>query len=549
MSLTDDQVFDLKLDLVDALLKAFSSEGDLEFVVKRSLRTGLNGIIQNAESFGVTVDKVVESAAANGKLLDLTVGSALRKPGCSELKRFISQNLENLLIVNPNELLNEAMITSLVSVLRPFAQMQDFAEQVLSATRETIGDLETKAPKLREQLRHREFSGSVKLLVLFELYLFKLSRNYDGCSPIVLFVENLAQLTSGSIPASLKQWLDDLPPALRPPQLSEQSLEPPLERPLDAFLKNPQASFLVVVEAFETAECGVSGYVVSRMGSDDPNPEFESVALEMCSVDDSTGESSCSSQGTFEQIKEAFPEWLDKAMEAIKSRGLLLQKKYHLQACPSFDITVEFWLPFDYLSAATETWNIYDLLANRKTKGRVVGKQYKVLVRSYDRLKVPEAFLKLNEIWQKIQSDSPSEGLVASDIQLPYCLDCWSQAEVESVQVKKAVPGLSMVYPICDSQYLQQREKLFAWMLNNGVPLLLWSRHKDLSKARQDALAQEMEDWLASADVAQIEQLFETILQARKRPEGSLLALWCDEPRSIAELTNIRGNKRRRLRA
>ena len=100
MGLTDDQIFDLNLDLVDALIKAFTTEEDLNLMVKRSLRTPLNKIKQNAQGYEATVDKVVEWAMANGKLRALVIGASQRNADNPNLKKFSEERVCKIICVN-----------------------------------------------------------------------------------------------------------------------------------------------------------------------------------------------------------------------------------------------------------------------------------------------------------------------------------------------------------------------------------------------------------------------------------------------------------------
>ena len=455
------------------------------------------------------------------------------------------ENLEKLLFIDPISLPRDDLLVALIQSLKLINGTVNFEEVLLSACTQTLPDIDTSAPDLRAQLTNHELSPVVKWLILLELFLKTWERNEGGQLYIVLFVQNLACLVNETIQTALNQWLLNLPEAIRPaPSTSKADLYP--DRPTDEMLRMPQAHFLITVEPFETVdnEYGVNGYVITRLGNDKRYTKIESIPLPAPTPEEPNHASPAPSSYTLKQIKEAIPDWLAKATEVIFNQSVKIQKSYDLELPPAFNMTVEFWLPFEHLSADTEIWKVYGQPTRLKRRSLTLGKEYRVVVRSYDRFIDLRALSKLNQTWQTLLalSQNPSGALASQK-----CFDCWTQWEELQKQVQHAAIGVSLMCPICAQHYQRQREDLFAWMLEKGIPLVLWSRCADLKEDRKVELKQKMQGWLTTASLAGLDQFFDTIKKARAESDNHQLALWCDEPKRLIELKQFRD--RGRLRA
>lgn len=548
MELSDDRLFELKLELVDVLLDAFDSLESLEFMVKRSLRTALNKIVQSVQSYETTVDKVVEWADSQGKLRALVIGASIRSPQNPRLTGFIDSNLQPLLALEPMALGEADLLLSLLKILRTVGQSEGFEQDIFSACRQTLSNIDTRAPKLNQQLNNRQLTTAVKWLIVLELLLITWPRDDSGQLHIALFARNLAQLTTGKNSSNLTQWLDELPPDIQP--RSHQPISGPVvpqlysEQPSETDLKTLSASFLITVEPFETFDYlyGVHGYVVTRLGDEDRFTKIESITLQEPTDKELSGY-------TLKHIETMFPEWLLQATDAIAWQGDTIRKYYTLDYPPRTEITVEFWLPFEQLGNATETWKIYGQPSRLKKLTRFVGKEYRVVVRCYDRFSDSEALSQLTETWQLINktSDKNADAMINGSQGYDFLEN--AQWQMLSKQVRAAVLGPVLTCPICAQKYNQQREALFIWMLEEGIPLILWSRCLDLKEEQAHQLMQTMQKWLTNADQQRLGHLFEVVKQARGETSDYQFALWCDEPRRLIELKDFLEEDGRRLQA
>ena len=553
MGLNDDQIFDLSLELSDALGKAFTNEESLGLMVARSLRTPLNRIKQNAQSYEATVDKVVEHAISVGKVLNLVIGASQRNPKNPQLRKFSQDKLRELFLVGKSNLLNDDLnddlLALLIQALKPISGNEEFKKTVLPACTQTFPDIDTSAPDLREQLCNDALSDATKWLILLDLFLNNWGHNSDEQLYIVLFVQNLKFLTKGSVQTALTQWLNDLPKSIRPAsQVLEQKIYP--ERPSDEALKKIQAYFLLTVEPVETSDSDkyrINGYVITRLGNEDRYTKIENILLHVPVTQEANESLKMEPYYTIEQVNHNLPDWLLKANELIENQSIEIQKSYNLELPPVADLTIEFWLPFEHLITATETWSIYGEPIRLKQLTSILGQEYRVLVRSYDRFSEPRSLNELIRTWREL--GSPSQKPVNTDITLtstPH-LECWNDWKSLQEELKQIYLSLSLTCSLCTQDSKKQREALFSWVLKKGIPLVLWSRSVDLTDEQKAALKQKMQGMLTADTFNQLEHLFETIRLSRTVDTEEQLALWCDEPKRLIELKNFR--EKGRLRA
>jgi vWA-MoxR associated protein C-terminal domain/Effector-associated domain 1 len=510
--------------LCKALEAAISEEETLEQLMLFSLDELLSNI-PKAKTYRALILNVVKWAESKGKIRQLIIAASLENPGNALLQQFVKSCLHVILDLSPLSLTDNTLLASLIQEL---TGIRDFTGIVLSACSQTLPDLEISSPKLRKQLLNNEISYEVKWLILLELFLITWEHNAKGTLYIVLFVQNLKFLATGEAQARLTQWLNNLPESIRPvSQVLEQKIYP--ERPSNEALKRLQAYFLITVDPLVTSEpdrYGVNAYLVTRLGNEDRYTKIENMPLQL------------EPDYTFKQIEDNLPDWMIKVNESIGNRGIEIQIDYRLELPPVAELTVEFWLPFNHLSTPAETWKIYEQPTLLKRRNLALGEKYRVTIRSYDRFIDPDAFNNLNRTWQKWTN--------LSAVPNTHHLDCWNHWESLRQQLQDSCLSLSLTCPVCVEEYQQQREKLFAWILTEGIPLVLWSRAVELTDEQMAALKQRMQTMLTADIINQLEQLLEQVKQARTNTNDKL-ALWCDEPKRLIELKKFR--EKGRLRA
>jgi hypothetical protein len=542
MALTAEQYKALR----EALVSAFPNDDHLAMMLQDEVSPPLS--ISSADTYPLRVFRLVNTAGGEGRLRELVIGASRAKPGNPDLKRFVQENLQSLLEVDSNSLSTD-LLSSLIHCLN---SITDFAEGILDACTQTLPDLDVNHPTLIKQLLNNDLSTDVKWLIVLELFLKTYGRNSENELYIIKFVQNLQCFAVGASKSALKTWLTDLPEELRPTQTVSKQLTS-LSRPSNEALKNLQAYFLITVDypeiTTQTGKFGINGYLISRVGNDKELTKFQVITLQSPPDETSTQtiEEKQQKKGLFctlQQIEHCLPDWLLQVQKVIANRCTELQNEFSLDLPPVSDLTIEFWLPFDHLAAAADTWTVYSEPVSKKQRNLVVGKEYRVVVRSYDRFISSKAFNELNRTWQNLNDFLQKPSDTASVKQRFEHVERWERlTAIQQQFMNQPFLGLTLTCPLCSEQYQTQRNELFGWILDAGIPMALWSRCSDLVEADHQ---KEMHKLLTADTLCQLDQLLEDQLLEQikktrklandKQPLGHHLAIWCDEPKRLIEL-------------
>jgi hypothetical protein len=521
-------------------------QDDLERFLLYKLEEELRNISRQ-DTYPNVIFNLVKWARDHSKLRDLVIAASIENPGNPELRDFVEQHLQLLLELDSNPISSESL-SSLIQLLK---SINDFDGIILSASAQTLPDLDINHPDLRKQLVSNELIPAVKWLVLLELFLKRYGSNVDGQLHIVTFIQNLEILIDGASKTALTRWLHDLPGELQP--AAPESSTAHQARPSDAALRNPQVHFVITVEPPEitaqTEQYSVTGYLIIRLGDDEQFTQFHVLSLSPPLSTDSD-EATVSRQQTkaifctLQQIEKCLPDWLLQAQTAIHTQCTELQRTYQLEFRPVYDLTVEFWVPFEHLTVDADTWKIYGKPVRFKRPGLLVGQEYRVVVRSYDRFDDPDALNELTRTWQAIESLSLSSSDTPTGSRNVHHLDSWPRWAALRQQVQQQQQqvclGLSLTCPLCLQEHKSQREDLFAWILEKGIPIALWSRCPDLADTRKAGLQQKMQTMLTTDILSQLDQLLENLKQTRNSAPEDQLTLWCDEPKRLIGLKQFR---------
>jgi len=528
-----------------ALMSAFPEVDNLALLFEDDLDVPLNQIVNVHKFYEKVIADAIKWAESEGKLSQLIDIALQNKPDNPELKSFVKENLQMLLELDANSLSSE-FLSSLIQCLN---SITDLASCILPACIQTLPDLDVNHPTLREHLLNDNLSAAVKWLIVLELFLKTYGKNAQGDLYIILFVKNLLALTPDQL--ALRNWLNQLPGELQPTPPSEPEINSPIRPDLER-LKNLQAYFLLMVEPPEittqTDKFGINCYLISRVGNDNELTNFQAITLQPLCEENSpeTLELRQQKQGlscTLQQIEDTLPDWLLQVQQIIDNRCTELQTNFNLDFRPVYDLTVEFWLPFEHLVAPADTWKIYGKPVRLKRRNLFVGKEHRVVVRSYDRFSDPDALNELNRTWQNLNDFLPASLDTADTVQPRFeQVDCWDRlTTIQRQLVNQPFLGLTLICPLCLDDYQEQRENLFAWILEAGIPMALWSRCSDLAD-----LSQKMQELVTGETCCQLdqlleEQLLEQIKKTRKLANddqhlGHHLAIWCDEPKRLIEL-------------
>ncbi|MBE9070986.1 hypothetical protein IQ260_30575, partial [Leptolyngbya cf. ectocarpi LEGE 11479] len=215
-------------------------------------------------------------------------------------------------------------------------------------------------------------------------------------------------------------------------------------------------------------------------------------------------------------------------------------------AIPSYELTVEFWLPFDLmLDLKADSWKIKSQKRGRSRTSVPLGSKHKVVVRSFDRYDVKSDYNNLVKTWNKLNSYSITKSdfnIVTTKI---VYLSCW--AKLESLLQASDPYKLGMAIACSLNSEKQKKDKLIEKILDSGIPIVVWSRDRNLEN-----LEKNMCSLFNLAHLTDDSHLLEKISNIRKfaddqQPLGYHLGVWCDVPQKITEIQKFR--KQARLEA
>lgn len=530
---------DMGKQLREVLIAAFTPKR-LAMMVEDELKIELYRITSEEQAYDLVVRDLVKWADQNGKVRDLVLAAHQVNSGNEALNAFFREHWLTLLGAQSSPFSAESL-QSLLKILEP---LDRFAEIVLPACQQVVPELLIHYPNVQAQLLCNQVSPFAKWVQILELFLKHWVYAAKQQLYLTEFVQAISLRVQGETQSMLNQWLRDLPTELQPAaRQSPQAFYP--NRPPDELLQSLSAHFLIVVEPPEiTDQTGLSrvnGYVLTRLGESDQFSKIHKLDLRDPAEASAQDRIDASQQykGIFcnlTQIEMGLAEWVIQAQELAESYCLALQQEYQLQSQPIHDLIIEFWLPFEYLTVAADTWKIYRKPILKRQRLSVVGKKYHVVVRSYDRFDDADALNELRRMWQKclmsLSNDDAELLGVAAKI---HSLENWSHLSTLQSLAQQACLGLLLTCPFDRQDYDSYREEVFSWMLDKGIPMALWCRNSSVDGVQQ------MNTLLSNYKPTQPKALLEQIKHLREQatveqPLGNHLAIWYDEPEQLSQL-------------
>jgi hypothetical protein len=520
-----------------ALISAFPRQELLELMLEDELEEDLNRITHGQSNYDLVVRDLVKWAEGQGRLIELVVGASRQNPGNPEVRSFVTGSLVTLLGLESDNL-SMNHLEALAIALQP---IQDL-EWITSCCCQTWAEIHIHRPQALKDLENPDLSLSVKWLVVLKLWLNEYRQRPDGTPCILDFVDRLRHYPK--CPKEQQQRLSSLLAELQA-ELDYCLPTPTQALPFDQDkkIKSVQGYFLITVQipitqAEESDRIFIQGFLsIKTDGQDSPSTL---IPLQDLNVQTSVSSSSSGAQGgisgTLQQLEQQFPQWVHQAEERLSSECRGLRDAYSLPTLPSYKLTIEFFLPYEYLAEAVDLWEVSRPVLRRREMV-AVGKKHRVVVRSSDRLQDGELLNRLIQTWegidaflQNVQTEQSLQGKLATLTSLDCC-------ELDAlIQQFKQCLGLMLVCPVCIPELQVQRETVFLAALEAGVPIALWSRRHDLPN-----LSKELGAFLVLEYLRDLELLLEQVYNKRGRAFtdddlGRHLAILCDEPKRIERL-------------
>ncbi len=215
------------------------------------------------------------------------------------------------------------------------------------------------------------------------------------------------------------------------------------------------------------------------------------------------------------------------------------------------DLIIEFFLPHEYLFETIDLWEIPYGLDALKEEGKVlIGTKYRTVVRSFDRLQSSKSEIFRNQLtraWEKVKQllhDIPHPQNIQSEF------ECLNVINSNILVLRDRLRGKIALKLTCrppDSK--NARCKLLSVILEEGVPLVIWTRQSDIPGID---LATEIDRFLKLEFFRDLGQLFKLIKEERlqasaqnnpKEYLGYHLAILYDEPFRLSSLVNFLKNQ------
>jgi hypothetical protein len=253
---------------------------------------------------------------------------------------------------------------------------------------------------------------------------------------LLMFVEKLAG--DPNIPPSIRQQLQDLMP---------HSQEARQQRRTS--IANPQAklqSYLQVVVSPSYGQFIINGWLVLDDAVQESGKCFHPLDLE-----DGQKGTVC----TLEQIPEKLDQFLNESLQLLRGKR--------------YDLTIEVFLPLDYLCTEIDRWKLNDPDLGFEY---LVGTEYRIVVRSSERLSLKYLDRRWNAWctnWERLQQGWHKPPDVSDFEHLSQLETCnWKQF---ALRLTDKV-GLKLTCGLIESQ----RKELFTHILMAAAPIAIWVR-------------------------------------------------------------------------
>ncbi|MBW4665928.1 MAG: hypothetical protein KME60_00435 [Cyanomargarita calcarea GSE-NOS-MK-12-04C] len=486
-------------NLLTALMRAYRDESQLGMMTYYYLEVSLNTI--NGNNHEEQVHNLIEWAKEQGKLRELVIAASKRNPGNPELRICVKELLPVLLDDIDKDLLSPELLTPLIDIFKDFED-QDFTV-VKDCCVQTVPDISDHRAEQLQDTQNEKLALAVRWLIVLGL-LLKDYRKKDGIPYIVEFVTYLQRKTELNQRTSehLFRWLETVPPSKR------KNITKPN-------ITSLQGNLLIFVRPQVTQKSfKVNSFITINNSSDD--------SLKFLVLKEPVS--------SYEKIQESLSDWVCQVEKKLGDETDKLGFSY--------DLTIEFFLPFEYLAEAVEQWKV-----NLSRFGQIaIGKKHQVVVRSLDRLEDSYLLNELHKRWEKF-SHNPNKTKIEH---LDCLVGCDWESLTERLEEFERI-ALKLTCGISTCKILENSTDftpLFKSILNGGTPIVLWSRQCNLSD-----VSSKMDQLLDSKMLCNPNQLLKEVDKIRKAAKtsnnqdfGHHLGILCDEPQRLRQIKQLLKN-------
>jgi hypothetical protein len=436
-----------------ALESAFTSEANLKQLVRENLNETLQTVAKG-ENIRELISSLIEWAESTCRVGELVIAAAYERYDNPNIQSFIENNIDRLIEFN-NDILSPYLVVNLITILKQasdFNVIWQIGKTILPPTITVVRSQEIQV------FGQPDLSNWFKCFRLLKLLL----EDYpllEQRSSILTLVEHLLKEESvdNSIKQELEKWRHKIDPNFNcQPSESEQASSASSQLAsgaLQAYLMitvNPEKK--TQVRAIASLLC-ISPTGTRKQIPVHLNPESNERGV-LCT-------------------RKKLPIIIEKFIQ--QSISYALNTPENLLGCANYDLTIELFLPSEYLCEPADRWDIKDDFDNPVR----LGSKHRLVVRSYDRVAKPglkNAFSKSWHSAKEFLEQNPDAALLEQKIQRLDKID-GNRLMLLQEELQQKI-GLKVICALPESE--REMVKFFQAMLSSGIPIAFWTRCREL---------------------------------------------------------------------
>lgn len=453
--------------LEQALIEAYPDETKLKRMFWIAFSKKLQTVAEGA-NHTERVDALIEWAEANGKVTDLIRGAHRRNPTNRKLKDFCESNSLDLLQDACQE--NSSQITleflnALIGIpllTLPFQILLTSGRAVLPS-----GASDSSSDKDWEDFNHEQLSPVMRFYGFLKLTLAKFPQSQKLPTLLRFVREVYSSLPDNSpIEETLSEWIQRVE--------TEYGITPqpsPAQQSTSQQTCTLEASLMVTVRLDSKQKQGnalryrVGGYLYfdqitsSNSTRLKPRPPLQ--------LNLPNAESQPSVVCPWQQVPEYTDQFLQVA-NSLLSHQLKQQLDYR-----AYKLTVEFFLPIDFMGADVDQWPI-------SSRQEPVGKDYGVVVRFCDRIDDDVRYNEICLAWEALQdvlNTTSNDELLSQHFENPVDFQQYSSWRQLEVNLRERL-GLKLCCGLPESS--SEQKGLFEAILFGDIPIAVWTRDNEI---------------------------------------------------------------------
>jgi hypothetical protein len=464
-----------KKEFREVLMKSFSDEPNLKMMVSDQLNERLNKIA-SGDTQEKLVFNLIDWAEEQGRLGDLLIGALKQNHSNVELNSFFRKNINKLLVCE-DPIIKFSLCEQLIPVFEKFRNINLIYSCVFQSLPDGFQD---NSEQDCQDLKDSNIPLIIKVFLIFKLLIILYPKTNSHPSLLIFAQKLVGEIEDRQIQQELRDWIGKV---VKEYHLDIPNITPvvPTNDPLEAYL------IITVAPANELNKFCLNAYLelpkIPIIPIDLPEEQFQ--------------------KGVIVSLKKT-PD--GNAPQAIiyfiqESENLLRIKQKEL-GYKNYNLTIEFFLPLQYLHEDIENFKIMKL-----QNWFPMGALYKIVVRSYERVRDVGLWNELQVCWSKIQTILRGNNSQPSNYIACFQTGCdWK--DLPSLLRNKI--ALTLPGSLPNSEKI--RQNLFREIIFKGIPIAIWTRCNKLSEV--DIVA-ELENLLSLDCFINPDFLLNTIKEKR----------------------------------